>query len=132
MVGLFAPHFAIAFLASTMQRFQLPWEGTRLPIILLLAAILIVIIGGPVALGVTAGAAVALPTWLLWSAGFFQVMFWIVVIFGGLAVLGGLALLAIKIISPDAPKRSCIKCSHRQPADMKFCFKCSYEHAAGA
>jgi hypothetical protein len=132
-VGPVAPHFPIAFLALTMQRFILPWEGSKLPfVLLLLVAILIVMIGGPLALGVTAGAAIALPTWLVWSSGLFKGMFWVVVIGGGLAVLAGIALLVIKIIEPKTQTRSCAGCGHRQPADMRFCFKCSREYNPSA
>jgi hypothetical protein len=98
-------------------------------IILLLVAILIILIGGPIALGVTAGAAVALPAWLIWSSGIFGTLFWVLVIGAGLVVIFIFANGFSKTPPVFPNSRECMKCGHRQPKDMRFCFKCSHEHS---
>lgn len=101
-----------------------------MPIILLFFAILIVLVGGPVALATVTGAAVALPAWLIWSSGIFQMLFWVLAVGVGI-VLFVLFANGFSKAQPRFPNsRECTKCGHQQPKDMKFCFKCSHEHAS--
>jgi hypothetical protein len=100
-------------------------------IIFLLVVIVILLVGGPGLLFGLAVGAVALPAWAIWASGILQFLLW-----GGVLLIGfGIFYLVVTVLANNAVKansHACTKCGHRQPADLKFCFKCSHQHTPAA
>lgn len=93
-------------------------------IILLLIAILIVLIGGPMALGYT----VALPA-ILASVGIspaLPILFWIVVAVAGSALVA-LSIVFLAGVSARAGFRKCPECETPSNPDHQFCQKCMHD-----
>jgi len=91
-----------------------------------LILILIVLVGGPIALGL----AVSVPAWLAWTG----ISFWLPILFWGLAAIAGAAALlvlglVISAMLPESKKttRVCPQCGTRGSYHHQFCQKCFHD-----
>ena len=99
-------------------------------VILLLLAILIVLIGGPLALGFT----VAVPAYLVWASGILQFLFWVfVVVVGGVltwVLIGIVAQPSRSLVSDgdtsamEGQRIRCGKCGTERDVAFEKCFNC--------